>query len=463
MGSFKRNGQSQGPNRRRNKSNTKRHGFLVELEPLESRRLLTGGGTVGGSTATAAWTPTSTNLFDAQNGPMANLGVQLVDIYKAYVDSNGNTAGLQSQFPEIEFQNGEVGLQVKMLSGGFSQFVSQLTDVGMNVTTTSATYGLVEGYAPVNELPTIAEMSQTQSGQANEYPIYYGGYQGAANNEALYSTFANIAQSDYNVTGSGVTIGVISSSVNQFNGGLSESYGTGDLSSTNPVNVLGDGPAGSDDEGRAMLENIHDIAPGANLAFDAAGATDLSMSQSITALATTGKANIIADDVGYSDEPFFQDGLMSQAINSATANGITYFSAAGNDGPSNGYLSAFRAATGTPTGLTAGNYMNFNPNGGTALELPITTYVPNASLIFEYDQPFETQEPLGSPGAVTSNVDVLIVNASTGAVVINQAANNNNVAIQEPLQNVTIPDAGSYYIAIRDTLNSLAATIPIRP
>jgi large repetitive protein len=446
MGSFKRNGQSQGPNRRRNKSNAKRHAFLVGLEPLESRRLLSG--TVGEST-TPLWTPTSTNLFNAQNGPMANLGVQLVNVYQAYVDGNGNTSSLQAEFPTVEFQNGEVGLQVKMLGGSFSQFVTQLTDVGMNVTTTSSTDGLVEGFAPINELPTIAEMSQTQSGQINQNPIYYGSYQGEADNEAGTATDAYLAQTQFNVTGAGVTVGVMSDSVNQYNGGLSESYGTGDLNPNNPVNVLGDGPAGSDDEGRAMLENIHDIAPGANLAFDTAGESDLAAGQAITALATTGKSNIVVDDVGFFDEPFFQDGVISQAIDTATADGVSYFSAAGNDGPSNGYLSAFRAASGTPTGLTAGTYMNFNPSGGTTLELPITTYVPNAQMIFEYDQPFETQEPTGSTGVVTSDVDIYIVNAATGAVVFGAANNNNNVAIQEPWDFVTIPTAGTYDVAVQ--------------
>ncbi len=444
MGSFKRNGQSQGPNRRRDKSNAKRHGFLVSLEPLEARRLLSGN---VGDSSTPLWVPTDTNLFDAQNGPMANLGVGLVDVYKAYVDGGGNTAALPSEFPQTEFQNGEVGIQLKMLGGDFSQYVSQLTNVGMNVTTTSAAYGLVEGFAPVNELPTLAAMSQTQSGQANEKPVY--DYTGQADNEAEYSTFSNVAQTTYNVNGAGVTVGVISDSVNQYNGGLSESYGTLDLNPANPVNVLGDGPAGSTDEGRAMLENIHDIAPGANLAFDTVGTSDLAMSQSVTALATTANSNIIVNDIAWADDPMFQDGVISQAIEKATADGVTYFSAAGNDGPANGYESAFRAASGTPTGLTAGTYMNFNPSGGTTLELPITTTIPNAELTFNFDQPFETQEPTGSTGVVTSNVDVLIVDASTGAVVVGAAANNNNVAIQEPWQFVQIPSAGSYYIAIQ--------------
>ena len=40
----------------------------------------------------------------------------------------------------------------------------------------------------------------------------------------------------------------------------------------------------------------------------------------------------IADDIGYFDEPFFQDGILAQAIDAVEAQGVAYFSAAGNDG-----------------------------------------------------------------------------------------------------------------------------------
>ena len=79
--------------------------------------------------------------------------------------------------------------------------------------------------------------------------------------------FADVARTEFGVDGTGETIGVLSTSVNQFNGGLAASYATGDLNPANPVNVIQDDPGEPTDEGRAMLENIHDIAPGANLQF----------------------------------------------------------------------------------------------------------------------------------------------------------------------------------------------------
>ncbi len=445
MGSFKSKGWNQGLNRRRGKATPGRQSF-PRIESLEERRLLTGGGGSSGVPA-PLWTPTSTNLFDAQNGPMANLGVGLVNIYKAYVQGGDSAAALQSQFPEDEFQNGMVGLQLKSLGGDFSQYISQLTDVGMNITTSSTAYGLVEGFAPINALPSIAELAQTQSGSANMKPVTYQEYQGVAYNEAETSMFADVARTQFNVDGTGETIGVISDSVSQYQGGLADSYKTGDLNPNQPVNVLGDGPAGSTDEGRAMLENIHDIAPGASLAFDAAGGSDLAMSQSVTALANKGGSNIIADDVGFTDDPFFQDGVIGQAINQVVSNGVTYFSAAGNTADQ-GYLSSFRPATSTVTNIGSGTFMNFNPNGGTNVELPITTDGSNAVIDFQYDQPFETQEPAGSPGTVTSNVDIYILD-SAGNVVVGANLNNNNVATQQPLQTIVIPNAGSYFVVIQ--------------
>ncbi len=446
MGSFKGYGRPQQPSRRRGHKTPKRNGEF-RIESLEDRRLLSGPGDA--VISAPLWTPTSTNLFDAQNGPMANLGVSLVNVYEAYVQSGGKTSQLAAEFPSIQFNNGLVGIQLKSLGGDFDQFQTQLTELGLKILVSSATYGVVDGWVPVNDLPTIASLPQTQSGQADYAPYSRAEYQGIAYNEGETSMFADAARSQFGVDGTGVTIGVLSDSVSQFAGGLADSYKTGDLSSTNPVNVIQDGPAGSTDEGRAMLENIHDIAPGASLAFatgDVGG--DLGFGQNIVALNSKADATLINDDLGYADEPFFQDGFIAQGINTVVANGATYFSAAGNVA-NQGYLSNFRGASGSITGIGSGTFMNFAPSGTSNILLPITTDGPNAQFSFEYDQPFETQEVAGSPNKVTSNVNIYIIDQATGAVVFSAAQNNNNVATQEPLQIVTIPSAGSYYVAIQ--------------
>ena len=97
-----------------------------------------------------------------------------------------------------------------------------------------------------------------------------------------------------------------------------------------PVTVLpGQGSSGTG-EGTAMLEIVHRLAPGAQLYFATANPSDAQFATNILALQQAG-CNIIVDDVGYFDEPPFQDGPIAQAVDTVSAAGAFYFSAAGND------------------------------------------------------------------------------------------------------------------------------------
>ena len=76
--------------------------------------------------------------------------------------------------------------------------------------------------------------------------------------------------------------------------------------------------------------------PGATFAFYSGDSDQSSTATAVTSLKNAG-CKIIVDDLGYSDEPMFQDGVISTAINSFVAGGGSYFSAIGNDGNS-GYM-----------------------------------------------------------------------------------------------------------------------------
>ena len=54
------------------------------------------------------------------------------------------------------------------------------------------------------------------------------------------------------------------------------------------------------------------------------------------------KADVISDDVGYSDEPFFEDGLIGHAVDDVFDAGVSYFSSAGNDIGTYDYDSEYR-------------------------------------------------------------------------------------------------------------------------
>src|SRR5205814_3179 len=83
-------------------------------------------------------------------------------------------------------------------------------------------------------------------------------------------------------------------------------------------------------EGRAMLQVIHDLAPGASLAFATTVGGEDNFAANITRLANAG-ANVIVDDQVYAGEPMFQEGTVAKAVDEAvTTHGVSYFSAAGN-------------------------------------------------------------------------------------------------------------------------------------
>src|SRR5262249_29839637 len=110
---------------------------------------------------------------------------------------------------------------------------------------------------------------------------------------------ATTARSTFGMNGTGVKIGVLSDGVTNLR--LSQ-----DLGALGPVTVL-PGQRGSGDEGTAMLEIIHALAPGAQLFFATAFNGSASFANNIRSLRAAG-ADIIVDDVIYSNESPFQDG-----------------------------------------------------------------------------------------------------------------------------------------------------------
>lgn len=92
------------------------------------------------------------------------------------------------------------------------------------------------------------------------------------------------------------------------------------------------------DEGRAMAQVVHGIAPGARLMFATDGATQTEFADNIQTLVDHG-ADVIVDDVVQYTEPWFQQGVVAQKIAEIRAEGVLYVAAAQNEG-SIGFLGA---------------------------------------------------------------------------------------------------------------------------
>lgn len=163
---------------------------------------------------------------------------------------------------------------------------------------------------------------------------------GAETTEGDAKMQSDLARSTYSIDGTGIKIGVISDSFNSLDGEATDIL-TGDLPGANsttgyttPVRVVGTDDEGTD-EGRAMLQIVHDVAPGAELYFHSAfnntwgTAPSQTIADAIDGLRAAG-VDIIIDDVGIMTQSRFQDGPAAIAYNNAKAAGIACFSAAGN-------------------------------------------------------------------------------------------------------------------------------------
>jgi hypothetical protein len=182
------------------------------------------------------------------------------------------------------------------------------------------------------------------------------------------------------------------------------------------------------DEGRAMLQVVHAVAPGANLAFYTGDNSETDFATGITTLASPvssggAGAKVIADDLGYFDEPFYQDGIVAQAIDTVEGQGVAYFSAAGNDGDASWESTAPSFNVQSSATYNAGEYLlNFdtaNANSTTATALPITLspLVPGqyVAIVVEWDQPYITGAP--NSGGATSQIDVCVTGGSSDLLI----------------------------------------------
>ncbi|MGO4703122.1 S8 family peptidase [Dyella sp. 2RAB6] len=256
------------------------------------------------------------------------------------------------------------------------------------------------------------------------------------------------------VDGTGLTIGVISDSFNCL-AGKDDDIDSDDLpADTTVVKEASDCVNAGTDEGRAMAQIIHDVAPGASIAFYSPD-TMADFAQGIKTLALPadkvdangrhgGGAQIIVDDLSFFAEPLYQEGIVGAAIDDvATTYGTAYFTAAGNDANSghaayDNNAAAFaaaavkRAAGAKSDPLNLGERLfNFDASGASTLNnLPFTIAAgsrqhPNTTRVAVY-----WDQPMTPPNATSSlnlcvgdaNGKPLAVNLCTGPSVIGQPA-----------------------------------------
>jgi len=206
------------------------------------------------------------------------------------------------------------------------ELLQALTAVGARSVIQYPEGGAVTALVPLNGLLAIASLEDVGFVYPIEAPVskprrVAQRKVGAATSEGVKAHRADSVQNT-GIKGAGGKVCVISDGIDSWQSRV----GTSDL----PIVDILPNQAGSGDEGTAMLEIIHDMAPSAALGFATQGSSQLQMAANINGLAAMGCA-IMVDDVTFPGELAFQDDDIATAVNNFVSSGGLYFSAAGND------------------------------------------------------------------------------------------------------------------------------------
>ena len=308
-------------------------------------------------------------LAKVKQHPLAKLGpwlINLNDEYQQFARSNPGQgrAAFKSRNPALNVRNGEVAIE-GVVNDPIA-FGATLAAVGAtNIRAGGILFG---ARVPVDSLDRLGRDPALRSASAvlaatRALPV-------PVVSQGVGSLFGLDGRDHPEIDGTGVRIGVLSDSFGceppAFNPGAPTSTVAADKANGElpaDVVVAADQCPGNADEGRAMLQLAHDVAPGATGAFHTAFNSSVDFACGIMELGgidTTGARNacrafgipyspltggdvsdVIVDDVIYFAEPMFMPGIIAQGADTVHDAGIPYFSSAGNQARAS-YESTYR-------------------------------------------------------------------------------------------------------------------------
>ena len=231
--------------------------------------------------------------------------------------------------PFVRFKGGQKVQVYVSVDSIDASALSSLQTAGLTIEVSDDELNKIQGWIDVDAITNLESLNHVKKITVPSYARPYSGTVTTQGDALLRANGLRLL----GATGQGVRVGIISDGANDWRSPAA----TGDL----PAQITTFGnctPRSADpqncrsrltcNEGTAMAEIIHDIAPDAELAV-AAVSTSLEFIQQARRLATTFGADIIVDDLGFFGEPYFEDGDIAQAI-SALPGDVLYFSSAGN-------------------------------------------------------------------------------------------------------------------------------------
>ncbi|SFD81356.1 S8 family peptidase [Paracidovorax konjaci] len=220
--------------------------------------------------------------------------------------------------------------------------------------------------------------------------------------------------------GSGVVVGVTSTGYDT-QGGAAADVARGDLPGPGnpngrlqPVRVLKDRNGPDSDEGRAMAQIIHDVAPGASLAvYIPENVQD--HADGLRALARAG-ANVISDDMLWTNDPWFQESPIGVAHREILARqNVVSINAAANlgDWSAEGNFRPLPARDLTVRGFAAGRWQLHDWGGGKTT-FPVTVHRGGrVRIVMQWDEPFASFTP--SRAGSASDLDLFAFTEAQGS------------------------------------------------
>ena len=276
------------------------------------------------------WGQANTEQEVSNSGQVINNGTAKLNVHlRALLDTSRKQTQrtLQSNaFVRIKQDQVQVYVQAK---DSIDPIRQQLIDAGLIVELENDDLNIIQGWIDPSGLQVIAAMEGVKKITTPDY-----GYSrsGSVNTQGDAILRSNVLR-NFGLNGQGVKVGIISDGSNNWtsaraSGDLPSNitrYGSCTTRSADPENCLG---ALTCNEGTAMAEIIHDLAPAADIAI-AAVSTSLEFINQVNQLANVFGADVIVDDLGFYAEPYFQDGPIAQAV-AAVSSSVLFVSAAGN-------------------------------------------------------------------------------------------------------------------------------------
>lgn len=370
---------------------------------------------------------------EAMSDPEKKLSTSILQLSNSkYLPSDMTTndiiVGMKhlGQIAEVPITNGQ-----NDNSSGFEVYVYIKSDQGTNsdiltphvsrIVNQDMDYGLVTAWVDINSLIELASVDEVKSIREVIPPVTRSG---AVTSQGDYVHYTDLVRSEMGADGSGIKVGIVSDGVDS----LSSAVASGDL--PGDVTVLSNVRGG--DEGTAMLEIVHDLAPGAQLYFHDCGTSELEFNDAITALKNAG-CDVICDDIGWLLEPFFEDGVVAQHIDDLLdTTDIIYTSSAGNN--ANEHFQGQFYDSGNDVLIGGYYYPTADFSGGTNPSKPyLYATVPHGgalTVIMQWDDWF---------GASSNDYDLFVVDRDTKAVLSSsQYTQNGN---DDPLEYLYYPNS----------------------